>query len=738
MTFNKNKITFINNSNNRYIDIFISIFLFFITLFFFNQIIDEVMLSVFNCRDISRAANWWNGQALVYGPETAGGGFTPGPFYYILLSPLLLAKANWSHIIQFNFILSSFSIALLYYFIARKWDRIQAILTILLIMSTPIFHSYHAISWNASFYLIFFICALITFIQAFTIKNELKKNFYYLLFFIFSSMAVQIHYTNIVLIFSAILAHLFGKKLKLLKPKKRYLFAGLIIFFIPMIPFFLWSFFDLRFKIFTYPYPNEFHNLTVNIFKYFEVVQQNMFSLRIFNDFNTSLLVVMLITILISCMKNNRKFWENTLSTVEIKTIFITLIACLVLYTPRLFHEYENRYIIPLFIIVSIICSYIFKNIITRLFHTIKDRKLKILSCVAITIIITSLSLTNIFTQFFSPSKSIYYTYYKSTINVGDARYLINYLNKERGWSLKQIRENVFPLNIGPASVFVDTDTKITIDTTGHTNLPHNKKTKKRPSGYFYYYSKKVGDNDSNWTFSNIKLPTELQKTYQASQIKLGIPILLNTKYLLPYYLTKDSKYKNFGGWGYPYLEDDSLFIPNLLIQKKTGTYYLENDGLYLLWNKCKYKEQNNCRIAIKASGISKKGIVEHNNISLNIKGIPLSQRIVVTSLLSYEVWHNVDLNLKYQDGSVETLPLLSAIGGGTTLSYKNGNDVKLILVAPLQMNIKLQKNKKLIQLGISIGQHYVGKNMFSRSSSHVSIDSYEKKGPTSMSHIFE
>lgn len=203
-------------------------------LFFYN----EVVVSIFTTRDFSRGLLFGR-EFPVFGPETSGGGYLPGSFYYLLISLLNMIGFGQGDFVIFMKLIECFMFFVLALFISRK-SYINALTFLVVIFLSPLFIFNFRLDHNGSF------ATLFTIILIFTHLTFRKSKF--LLSPILAGLFGQVHF--VIIIASLIL--------NLLNENKKKIFLASVVTIISFMFFgsvyFLYSIYDLKISGLYYPF----------------------------------------------------------------------------------------------------------------------------------------------------------------------------------------------------------------------------------------------------------------------------------------------------------------------------------------------------------------------------------------------------------------------------------------------------------------------------------------------------
>lgn len=240
---------------------------------------NNLIVSIYQSRDIHHSFNLLNGEFVWYGPDFFGGGKTPGPFYYWLLALPLLITKTWHSLLPFSNLLAAASLAWLYLHLQKMYSRFVALFAVVFLLSNSIYIENLKSFWNPS-YLPIFLMALIWFFTTMSPQKPLR------LFsgFLILSLAAQVHFSMIIFLLPALFS-LNSLEYVSLYSKIRILLLSLLIFLLPFIPYLLIhyndSFADGALAL-SFPFRKWIHNIEFDLsfFKnIFNLIKVNIFLL---------------------------------------------------------------------------------------------------------------------------------------------------------------------------------------------------------------------------------------------------------------------------------------------------------------------------------------------------------------------------------------------------------------------------------------------------------------------------
>lgn len=196
-------------TQHKYFDYLVAATLFLLSLAYYRYICltpDSLLApNTYQSRDIRRAIDLYlNHRPVWHGPELSGGGFLPGPFYYVLIGLPYWLTQNLLSIYWLEYALTSLGLAVLWVFMKKKYSWQSASVFFVLFLFSPYFKQQLLDFMNPSFLFLFFFIAFICFLQ----KDKWWK---IVLGSLAVGLAIQIHYTAAVLIFAFFLSVSFDR-----------------------------------------------------------------------------------------------------------------------------------------------------------------------------------------------------------------------------------------------------------------------------------------------------------------------------------------------------------------------------------------------------------------------------------------------------------------------------------------------------------------------------------------------
>lgn len=195
------------------------------------------VFTVFQARDLSRAAAAADGNLFLWGPETTGGGNLPGGFYYWLISIPYLFGLGWTGVWHLMAALDALTVVLIWNFL-RHFGVTAASFGVLFYVSAPVRINMFKLFWNPSFLPMFAVVALIGI--AFAFSERRHANWAWPLAGVFIGLAMQIHFSAAPLLLAAVVLQIMAPHLGLQRLSGRQWFLGVAALLITLLPYAVW------------------------------------------------------------------------------------------------------------------------------------------------------------------------------------------------------------------------------------------------------------------------------------------------------------------------------------------------------------------------------------------------------------------------------------------------------------------------------------------------------------------
>lgn len=220
--------------------------LFVVALASFYRLADQSLFSVFLARDLARARLWLAGQPFMPGPELTGGGYLPGPFFYLLLAPLAAAydlfSLTWRSIPFYVSVFMAASIALSWLRAKRRWGAPTALLAVAMLVTSDNLARMTVRAFNPSFLPLFHLAAIFGLLEVFCFEEDaLRRRRAWLIVCALLGLTLQLHLSTLTLVAGAVGLQILARRLGSTPLPGRELALGAIAFAIPSLPYLAWA-----------------------------------------------------------------------------------------------------------------------------------------------------------------------------------------------------------------------------------------------------------------------------------------------------------------------------------------------------------------------------------------------------------------------------------------------------------------------------------------------------------------
>lgn len=201
----------------------------------------QTFFFIFQSRDIERAKNFLNGHFIFFGPEMTGGGYLPGPLYYLILSAAFFIKSGWKSawLAQLFFCFSTAIIGFQFFY--KRFSSVtMGLLWILLFSLAPFTFRFLQLFLNVSPMLFFVFGSIIMLVQSHQSNTYRDRKKYLSICCFLIGLGIQLHFSIIFLFLAVITLQFFAQRFGLQGLKTKDFFISCFWFILPMIPFFIW------------------------------------------------------------------------------------------------------------------------------------------------------------------------------------------------------------------------------------------------------------------------------------------------------------------------------------------------------------------------------------------------------------------------------------------------------------------------------------------------------------------
>jgi hypothetical protein len=194
---------FTSVTKSKYFDFFLALVLFFAALIYYKLSIlaPDILMApnTYQARDLKRAIELYLEHKFIWhGPELSGGGYSPGPFYYVLIGLPFFLTGSLMSVYWFEYILAALAVTVAWFFLKRKYSTLSANVFYLIFLSSGYFRLQLLSFMNPAFQYVFLISAMICFLK--------KEKAYLIAGGLFLGLALQLHYASVTVFFAVLFA----------------------------------------------------------------------------------------------------------------------------------------------------------------------------------------------------------------------------------------------------------------------------------------------------------------------------------------------------------------------------------------------------------------------------------------------------------------------------------------------------------------------------------------------------
>lgn len=325
-----------------------SISLFGFAVFHYGLLLEKFgHMTIYQGRDIQRAIELLKGQWIWHGPDLSGGGYTPGPFYYYLLSLPLSLFGTWQSVMWLSIIMSAAAAVVFWHFLKTRFDSLTALIFYFLFLTSAVFDICLIQFWNPS-YLPLFQAVLVCLF--FDYKRVSPKTLAFGSFLL--GLTIQIHYQQSLFLVGLLVAICSDRS----KEKRERLISALVVVsfvLLPCLPFLILGPKDADVY-------NSFGSGVYSLGQTFSsLLDFNAIRIGIYGIFERFLLkettfLVLSLAYIVSLGKD-RAIIQNFLS----ENLFLksTLFASAIMFLPNIYSPIYLRYLMPFFLIFFLLSS---------------------------------------------------------------------------------------------------------------------------------------------------------------------------------------------------------------------------------------------------------------------------------------------------------------------------------------------------------------------------------------------
>ncbi len=342
-----------------------------IGVYFRMIVLDYSFVNEWVTRDFDRAFSIFDGNYIpLAGPEYDNGGRLPGPFLYFLLLIPILIDYSYDSIIIFNFALNLVSLILFFGVIKRFFDKYVAILSIIFLLIYLPFVQAAGFPINPAF-----IFPFIAIFIGLLLEITLNQNYKYLpLAFLVLSLSIQLHF-SISTFYAVLLVNLILFRAKV---SWRFIWISLLVLTVCFAPYFAYkNFYYMSSKTWIFQGAETIKGVSVwSLSEILKVVflKKTILRLTYFNGlsywvpFSNNAVAVYFFLIystlfiyVFNIFKKGVQFCKKEISVFS--CFFIPALIYEIIH-PKFNHNwYSYIFILPLFLIVSIAITDLYKSI---------------------------------------------------------------------------------------------------------------------------------------------------------------------------------------------------------------------------------------------------------------------------------------------------------------------------------------------------------------------------------------
>lgn len=201
-----------------------------------------VSVSLFQARDVARAAQLAAGHPIFFGPETQGGGHLPGGFFYAVLALPVLLGLGWSGQWFWMIALYAGAAGLSWAFYRKHLGRIAALITVLPLFCFPSLTEVIRDFWNPGYLPLFVVFILLGLYHSFSHggADSARRSLVWPGVCALIGLAVQIHFTVVAFLAASITLQLLAPRWGLRRLSTKIFFGGLVLFVALLLPYWFW------------------------------------------------------------------------------------------------------------------------------------------------------------------------------------------------------------------------------------------------------------------------------------------------------------------------------------------------------------------------------------------------------------------------------------------------------------------------------------------------------------------
>jgi len=221
--------------------LFVGFILYIAFLLNLDQLRNRTVFYVFQTRDLGRAMELLRGHLIFFGPEMSGGGHLFGPLYYFLLAIPLSISAGWTGAWYEMIALVVASATLAWLFLRSRGMALEGLIWVMLFALSWETHHLIVIFMNPSFNFLFVVSLIVLICTAVTAESAKSREYAFSAASLIAGFAIQIHFSVFCLFLAMLYLQLDSRRLHLPKVERRVFVRAMILFALPLVPYFIWS-----------------------------------------------------------------------------------------------------------------------------------------------------------------------------------------------------------------------------------------------------------------------------------------------------------------------------------------------------------------------------------------------------------------------------------------------------------------------------------------------------------------
>lgn len=202
-----------------------------------------VSVSLFQARDVARAAQLAAGHPIFFGPETQGGGHLPGGFFYAVLALPVLLGLGWSGQWFWMIALYAGAAGLSWAFYRKHLGRIAALISVLPLFCLPSLTEVIRDFWNPGYMPLFVVLILFGLYHSFSQRgpeSSRRPSLVWIGVCALVALATQIHFTVVAFLAASVTLQFFAPRWGLRRLSTKSFLGGLAVFVALLLPYWIW------------------------------------------------------------------------------------------------------------------------------------------------------------------------------------------------------------------------------------------------------------------------------------------------------------------------------------------------------------------------------------------------------------------------------------------------------------------------------------------------------------------